>query len=1392
VLLFVTLLALTSVQGLIAAYSPLDGPLSGTSSTINSLTLMDGELGSVCLARYRSYTFRVEVEDDEGASDIAFINISLEPMDLDITYSWYRYGAQNFKEVAGTDPNGYVSITSDNNDWSDLDANTTRVEFQLEFDWDYPYEAMGDILVSVQDNDTGAVYTNQTYFNVYKVENDLVLTGGLTAVAQHQGTITSGAWVRGNEVITFGGQSVTYQGYANRYPADDHFYVRVINSTGSQWWDNVSSGGNYQVQVTSPGFSTASVTYTIEIGEIPGGRDGDMPGNQVFNTAVDAVRPALRTWANLHFENRTHFTNDPWVYFNFYGLYDPGTVTSGVKGYYYNTIDRSGTTQGTYTTSSWDVIQMNPGVNRLYIWSVDNVGNIGNTAVQDSILVDIEAPQPGTLALQGGDDYWNNSITEVTWTGFTDDYEAEEDIAGYYYGTTNNQGTSNGIHSSGGLREYIYNGINFNTLVHVQYEGTVNHNWGNNGGPGHGAGGSTFSIIWNGSVYADETTTYNFTIGSDDGCRLYIDNELFISRWYNRPYAEDTVSVNLEKGFHRIEVHYYENNGGASVALKWKKWGAAGNPVVIPANRLWGGQDTVTIDLVSEGEHSVYAWAQDYGGNIGPSVSDTISLDFEDPVASNAWVSVQDGAQYNSDQTIEVEWDGFEDPAFSSGIRGYWVSYFNASHTDTGIWSENKSIELDCAEGVHTVYVWAEDAAGNRGIAVNDTIEVIYPALDNFTHTNQVPRGKETKFTMNLTDVVFGESALDVVLQMKEGSDPDGWVNLTVEYVNDTRADGYWQAFYTPSLDILANTIYDLRVQYSNSGGYVSPWASYAFRVVNNIPIINGSSNFTALEGEDITVDFRPFGYDLESKGDYLLTWYVQDYEDHAIESITPGDDPGIFVFTPFDDFSGTAVVKMGLRDEENQVDEEIFYFTWLDVNDPPEVKDGVPTTITLQEDDDPYPVYFDDLFFDLEGDLLFFNYSDPINLVIEQNLYAFMVNGVNNWSGSEDVEFQVNDGYNGTSIVITFIVEEINDAPLLLNGSVEVSFLEDGDAEIGLFPHVYDSDDTDLEFNLMNRPNVFSDIYVDMGKLYVKPAANWFGKVEVNVSIEDSHEEKVYLILVFNITGINDLPVAYFEHMPSSIDLGIDVKTLLGRGEDVEGSIKEYMWTSSLDGELGSQGSLDLSEVDNLTLGKHTITFKVKDGDNKWSQEISSVLWISKSIPSLEIVSIDVEPGSGVVVDDTVTITVTIRNNGMVLIENLSVKVFIDDELVDQDLYRHVFIGDEKSFSAEWTAERGSHDIRIEVMDDLNTSIEVGNGNELEIDMDVSANNNMMIFWAALIIAIVIIIIFFLVSALIRKRRKRKIVKTILSKAHKSKEKGVAMVEVEEILDTIKQEFKI
>ena len=127
---------------------------------------MDGELGSVCLARYRSYTFRVEVEDDEGASDIAFINISLEPMDLDITYSWYRYGAQNFKEVAGTDPNGYVSITSDNNDWSDLDANTTRVEFQLEFDWDYPYEAMGDILVSVQDNDTGAVYTNQTYFNV--------------------------------------------------------------------------------------------------------------------------------------------------------------------------------------------------------------------------------------------------------------------------------------------------------------------------------------------------------------------------------------------------------------------------------------------------------------------------------------------------------------------------------------------------------------------------------------------------------------------------------------------------------------------------------------------------------------------------------------------------------------------------------------------------------------------------------------------------------------------------------------------------------------------------------------------------------------------------------------------------------------------------------------------------------------------------------------------------------------------------------------------------------------------------------------------------------------------------------------------------------------------------
>jgi hypothetical protein len=64
--------------------------------------------------------------------------------------------------------------------------------------------------------------------------------------------------------------------------------------------------------------------------------------------------------------------------------------------------------------------------------------------------------------------------------------------------------------------------------------------------------------------------TYRFTITSDDGFRLFIDDALKISRWVDQAPTTYTVDVSLDAGYHTLELEYYENGGGAVAKLLWE------------------------------------------------------------------------------------------------------------------------------------------------------------------------------------------------------------------------------------------------------------------------------------------------------------------------------------------------------------------------------------------------------------------------------------------------------------------------------------------------------------------------------------------------------------------------------------------------------------------------------------------------------------------------------------------------------------------------------------------------------------------------------------------------------------------------------------------------------
>lgn len=62
------------------------------------------------------------------------------------------------------------------------------------------------------------------------------------------------------------------------------------------------------------------------------------------------------------------------------------------------------------------------------------------------------------------------------------------------------------------------------------------------------------------------------------------------------------------------------------------------------------------------------------------------------------------------------------------------------------------------------------------------------------------------------------------------------------------------------------------------------------------------------------------------------------------------------------------------------------------------------------------------------------------------------------------------------------------------------------------------------------------------------------------------------------------------------------------GRGEDNDGVVVMYNWSSDIDGLISQNPSFSIS---NLSIGTHTMAFKVRDNDNQWSETKERIITI-------------------------------------------------------------------------------------------------------------------------------------------------------------------------------------
>ena len=136
-----------------------------------------------------------------------------------------------------------------------------------------------------------------------------------------------------------------------------------------------------------------------------------------------------------------------------------------------------------------------------------------------------------------------------------------------------------------GLKGEYYDDKNFFDLKLTRTDSRVDFNWNNNS-PDSSIDGDTFSVRWTGQIEPLFSETYSLYTTSDDGVRLWVDNQLIIDRFVNRSSTQDSATIDLVAGKkYDIRMEYYENSGQANASLAWSSDSQSFE--IIPSSQLY-------------------------------------------------------------------------------------------------------------------------------------------------------------------------------------------------------------------------------------------------------------------------------------------------------------------------------------------------------------------------------------------------------------------------------------------------------------------------------------------------------------------------------------------------------------------------------------------------------------------------------------------------------------------------------------------------------------------------------------------------------------------------------------------------------------------------------------
>jgi uncharacterized protein (DUF1800 family) len=114
------------------------------------------------------------------------------------------------------------------------------------------------------------------------------------------------------------------------------------------------------------------------------------------------------------------------------------------------------------------------------------------------------------------------------------------------------------------------NKINFNStnLFFTRFDPVVDFNWTNGTSPDLSNG--LYAVRWTGQVQPQYSETFIFDVKSDDGCRLWVNDQLLIDKWQSQGVTDQTNAIALQAGVrYDLKLEYLQAGGAAQAHLYW-------------------------------------------------------------------------------------------------------------------------------------------------------------------------------------------------------------------------------------------------------------------------------------------------------------------------------------------------------------------------------------------------------------------------------------------------------------------------------------------------------------------------------------------------------------------------------------------------------------------------------------------------------------------------------------------------------------------------------------------------------------------------------------------------------------------------------------------------------